>query len=202
MNTTEISQELLQLKVLLEKSIGRKLNTTTDYQYLEGVVWGRTNKMLSLSTLKRVWGYVEGYCSIRRSTLDILAKTVGYTSFEVFVNDYCNSEEAVSSKRLLTTVFSEQDVPVEGRVEITWNPMRRVLLKHLGKCKFVVEESENSKLSVGDTFSCLAFCLNQPLYLSEYVHKGSAPGYFVVGNKGGLTSVRVENREKRIERRE
>jgi hypothetical protein len=59
----------------------------------------------------------------------------------------------------------------------------------LGNEKFVVEKSENSKLSEGDTFSCSFFFLNEPLYITNLVQGKKPPVDFVAGNKDGLTQI-------------
>ena len=68
----------------------------------------------------------------------------------------------------------------------------RCTFRYLGKEQFVVEEAENSKLKVGDTFYCNLFILGEPLYLSRLVQGNNPPVDFVVGNKGGLCELEKE----------
>ena len=76
-----------------------------------------------------------------------------------------------------------------GHLAITWAPDRRVLLQHLGEGRFKVVESENSKLKADDSFHCTCFIIGQPLYLDNFIRGNNPPTLFVVGNKGGLTTV-------------
>ena len=53
----------------------------------------------------------------------------------------------------------------------------------------LVEKAENSKLKVGNTFSCSLFILGEPLYLNDLVQENNPPVAFVVGNKDGLVEL-------------
>lgn len=184
------NQNILLLRNLIEKTMSRKFETPNDFECLANMMNVRLNASLSISTLKRIWGYIDGYGTIREKTLNVLSRFVGYPDYQTFVDEYCGSQEAVSSKRLFTQSLNTDDLPLHSRVEIRWNPDRICHLRYMGSDKFQVILSKNSKLSEGDTFKCSAFYLNQPLILEEYVHENDAPCRFIVGNNGGLTLVK------------
>ena len=74
-------------------------------------------------------------------------------------------------------------------LRVSWAPDRCCHFRHLGSGRFVVERSVNSKLSVGDTFSCLIFVPGQPLYLDHVFHQGQGPMLYVAGKQGGIEKV-------------
>lgn len=74
-------------------------------------------------------------------------------------------------------------------LRVCWAPDRCCHFRHLGGGRFVVEHSENSKLAVGDTFSCLIFVPGQPLYLDDVFHQGQGPMLYEAGRQGGLQEV-------------
>lgn len=74
-------------------------------------------------------------------------------------------------------------------VQVGWQPGRVCQFRYLGHDQFVVEHSVNSKLSIGDTFSCLLFVLGQPLLLDHVYHQGQGPALYMAGKSGGLTEV-------------
>ena len=152
------------------------MKTPADFQFLTGVIQERCKETLGVTTLKRIWGYIDGYDTTRYSTLSVLARCVGFHDWDDFLANHGRSGE--SSNLVL------------GRA-IAWAPDRRVLLKYLGEGSFVVVESENSKLKPGDTFHCSCFIIGEPLYLDDFVRDGNPPTLFVVGNKGGLTEARL-----------
>lgn len=185
------NQNIALLRSLVEKSAGCKAKTSNDFIYLSGAIQGRTNHHLSVSTLKRIWGYIEGYRSIRQSTLNILAIFVGYPDYETFVSDYCDSQAVRSSHRVMTLSLSSDQIPQGAHVAIEWNPNRRLVLLHHGLGRHSVIESLNSKVVVGDSFTLHSFIIGQPMVLTNFVHLDQDPCLFVIGNKGGLTHIQI-----------
>lgn len=180
--------EILLLREMVEKSVSRKMKTPADFQFLTGVIQERCKESLGVTTLKRIWGYIDGYDTTRYSTLSILARCVGFRDWDDFVANHSRSGE--SSNMVLGRALYPSEIPAEGQVFIAWSPDRRVTLKHLGDGSFEVLNSENSKLKPGDTFHCSCFIIGEPLYLDNFVRGTNPPTLFVVGNKGGLTEVR------------
>ncbi len=181
-------QHITLLRQLVEESADHRIETSNDFIFLSGEIRGRLNENLSVSTLKRLWGYVDGYASVRPSTLDILARFVGFPDWETFVSDYCEVESVQSSHRVVSPSLYSKDLDAGRQVNICWNPNRCCLLKHLGNSLFEVITSDNAKLKSGDRFLCQHFTLNQPLYV-ELLTKDGNTELFVMGNKGGLTSL-------------
>ena len=182
-------QHITLMRQLVEESANHTVTTSNDFIFLSGEIQGRLKETLSASTLKRLWGYVEGYASVRPSTLDILARFVGFPDWETFVSDYCEVESVQSSHRVVSKSLYTKDLNVGNQVEIAWNPNRRCQLNYLGNNLFEVIASENSKLKSGDRFLCQRFTMNQPLYVELLTQDGNTE-LFVMGNKGGLTEVR------------
>ena len=181
-------QHITLLRQLVEESADHRIETSNDFIFLSGEIRGRLNENLSVSTLKRLWGYVDGYASVRPSTLDILARFVGFPDWETFVSDYCEVEGVQSSHRVVGKSLYAKDLNIGAQMKIAWNPNRRCTLKHLGNSLFEVTESVNAKLKAGDRFLCQRFTLNQPLYV-ELLTKDGNTELFVMGNKGGLTKI-------------
>ena len=187
---SDTNQNILLLCYSVEQSIDHRVATSSDFIYLAGVISGRLNESISVSTLKRIWGYIDGYHSVREHTLDILAMLVGYPDFETFVSDYCQSDAVRSSQIVFTKPLNIEDLQRGDRVELQWNPGRLVRLEYLSDSKFKVLYSEKSKIKKGDTFICRSFYLHHPYFLENLVHQNEEPCNFVIGNKGGLTVVR------------
>ena len=177
--------DILMLRKMVEESVSRPMKTPADFQFLTGVIQERCKETLGVTTLKRIWGYVDGYDTIRYSTLSILARCVGYHDWDDYVAHRDRGGD--SSQMVFGRTLYASELDVGSTVKIAWAPDRRVMLKHLGDGRFEVIRSENSKLKAGDVFHCTCFIIGQPLYLDEFVRDGKAPTLFLVGNKGGLT---------------
>jgi len=186
---TAKDNDILLLRSMVEESVSRKIKTPADFQFLTGVIQERCKETLGVTTLKRIWGYVDGYDSTRYSTLSILARCVGFRDWDDFLENHGLSSD--SSKLVIGRALYPSNISTNGYARITWSPDRRVLLQHLGNGNFKVEKSENSKLKTGDTFHCTCFVVGEPLYLDNFVRGNNPPTLFVVGNKGGLTNVEL-----------
>ena len=178
--------EIAELKQQIEESVGRKMKTSNDFTFLSGIIWERTHEKLSASTLKRLWGYVDGPDKTRNSTLEILSKFLGFKDWDSFLEHISqdNGSDQVKNQHIKT-----EDLAVGDLVSVSWKPNRRCTFRYLGDYRFIVEEAENSKLKVGNTFRCGLFILGEPLYLSDLVQNNDPPVAFVVGNRGGLCEV-------------
>jgi len=175
--------EISELKQQIEESLGRKMKTSADFTFLSGAIWERTHDNLSASTLKRLWGYVDGADTTRNSTLEILSKFLGFKDWDGFLEhiDQDNGSDQVKNLHIKT-----DDLTVGNLVSVSWKPNRRCTFRYLGNYRFIVEQAENSKLKAGDTFRCGLFILGEPLYLNDLVQDNEFPVAFVVGNKDGL----------------
>ena len=179
--------DILMLRKMVEESVSRAMKTPADFQFLTGVIQERCKETLGVTTLKRIWGYVDGYDTIRYSTLSILARSVGFHDWDDYVAHRDKGGE--SSQMVFGLTLYATELQSGDHVKLAWAPDRRVVVKHLGDGNFEVVGSENSKLKKGDTFHCSCFIVGQPLYLDNFVRGGKAPTLFLVGNKGGLTLV-------------
>lgn len=188
----DLSQNIALLRQCVEESANHRLKTSTDFIFLSGVMQERLGETLGATTLKRIWGYVDGYASTRVDTLNILARFVGYPDWETFVSDYCEQDSVQSSHRVVSNSLWCGDLKVDDVVEVTWNPNRMCRFCYLGEGRFAVTESHNAKLKAGDTFHCERFTLMEPLYIDHLIQKNGTADLFVVGNKGGLTTLSVQ----------
>lgn len=186
--------EIYELRLRIEASIKRKIETPADFDFLRGIIWERTHEQISTSTLKRLWGYVDGVDNARNSTLNVLSKALGYENWDAFILKL-KSENVDNSDLVMSESMSSGDLKIGDMLMIAWQPNRVCRLKYLGDNQFEVMESQNSKLKVGDTFRCGLFILGEPVYINDLrQNKGTGePKLFVIGNKSGLTKLRVED---------
>ena len=185
--------EIYELRLRIEASIKRKIETPADFDFLRGIIWERTHEQISKSTLKRLWGYVDGVDNARNSTLNVLSKALGYENWDAFILKL-KSENMDNSDLVMSESVSSGDLKIGDRLMIAWQPNRVCLLNYMGDNQFEVMESQNSKLKVGDTFRCGLFILGEPVYINDLRQNNGTgePKLFVIGNKSGLTKLRVK----------
>ncbi len=183
--------DIEQLKKEVVRTAGWMPHTPKDFEQFSALVKKKTDENISPTTLKRIFGYLHEDVKPRIITLNTLARFVGYADFDAFTLQ-AGKLEAQSN-----FVFSEHlsaDTLQEGTlVCLTWLPDRKCIIRHLGKSRFEVTEAENSKLRVGDIFTCHLFIKHEPLYIEQLVSKGAAPVCFVAGKKDGICFRIVEN---------
>ncbi len=178
--------EIAELRSAIEESVQRKMKAPSDFEFLAGVVWERVRETISPTTLKRLWGYIDGADKTRNSTLNILSKFVGYNDWDDFLLMLENKSD-VQSSFILTDKLESSSLTIGSKIEISWQPNRHCLLEFLGNNRFTVLSSAHSKLKTTDTFDCAFFLEGQPLYIDNLVQDGNPPVSFVAGTKGGVT---------------
>ena len=73
-----------QLKISIEQMVNKKMNTPKNFDFLSEEIFARLNVMVSATTLKRLWGYLNEGNTPRISTLTILAQFAGYRDWDSF----------------------------------------------------------------------------------------------------------------------
>ncbi len=189
------SPEIYELRLRIETSIKRKIQTPADFDFLRGIIWDRTHEQISTSTLKRLWGYIDGVDTARNSTLNVLSKALNYNDWDDFTNKL-KFENQTNSDLVLSESIASNKLTIGNTLSIAWQPNRMCLLTYLGNDTFKVINSENSKLKIGDTFRCSLFILGEPLYINELRQNNGTgePKLFVIGNKSGLTKLKIETK--------
>ena len=179
-----MKQNLLKQEV--ERTFGRQLTEAGDFEQLSHLILSHTRESLSPTTLKRLWGYLKNEeVETRRHTLDVLARFVGFHSYEDFGNHADQLDEVQSGIKTEERINTEE-LKSGQRLVITWRPDRRIVVKHLGYSRFEIIEAENTKLCVGDTFRCHLMIQHEPLYLDEVTHQGMPPMVYVAGQRDGV----------------
>lgn len=184
------SSEIVSIRRDIEHNVKRRIRTPHDFEFLSGVVWERLHENISPTTLKRLWGYIEGADTTRRSTLCLLSRFLGYDDWEAYLQ-HLSEVSDTESDIFTTSGIRAEDLYVGEVVEVEWLPNRRCRFRYNGGTGFTVVENHNSKLIVGDTFNAACFLVGQPMYLDNLVRNGCDPVSYVAGAKSGLVSARI-----------
>lgn len=183
--------EIEELKLLVEEKYGRGLNTTTDFEMFSVHLKKRYDKIVSSSTLKRIYGYVSDEHRPRIATLDVLAQYAGFNTYKDFVF-HLKSSTKYNSSFFMADQLSSAELSAGAEIVIGWSPNRMLTLRYLGNSVFEVVASENSKLLPGDRFTTGCFIMGQPLLLPYIERNGKHTMPFVAGRNGGLTILKMK----------
>lgn len=184
------STEIKVLRGRIEESVGRVMHTPADFIFLSGVIWERIHENISPTTLKRVWGYIDGVKQIRYSTLVILSKFAGFKSWDNYIYTL-NTELNRQSATVTDDKIDASDLNPGDVVEVTWNPDRKCQFTYKGDYQFEVSMTENTHLKEGDTASVMIFVLGEPLLLSNLTHQGKTGLTYLCGGRDGITSLQL-----------
>ena len=169
----------------IERVAGREIKSSKDFEWLARQIEETQHTVIGVNTLKRLWGYYGNGVATRQGTLDVLARYVGYADYGTFVRA-CPTTEATQSHDVLSRHVETGRLSPGMCLRVRWKPDRLAVFEYLGESRFVVRSVENSKLSVGDTFTCHLIIENEPLYLSNLVHQGMPPVPYVAGQQDGV----------------
>jgi hypothetical protein len=182
------SPEIKCLRSDLEQRVVQQLQSPADFQLLIQQIWEKEHAVLSLSTIKRLWGYVESNGAPRLSTLNTLAKFLDFADWNAYLvalEQRGDTESAMFTGEGMQTA----DLQVGDRIAVAWQPNRQCIFRYLGDNQFVVEESKNAKLQRGTTFSAARFMIGQSMYLDNILLADGTHTSYVAGKRNGLTSV-------------
>lgn len=177
-----------ELRRLTEKTLGMAVKTPSDFEQLLNQIFLKTGQRLSLSTLKRFWGYVDkdnmNY-RVRVSTLDILSQFAGYQSWVTFCQaDLKSSAESGTS---VDRHLYLKELAVGTHIVLKWKPDRVVTMRYEGEDLLTVVESINSKLRPGDTAHCSHIVDGMSLMLISLEREGSLMGNYICGKEHGVS---------------
>ena len=174
----------------IENKIGRKLDSPANFSYLSDLIQSNQKDYVSVSTLKRICGYVNYNSSPTKSVLSILARFVGYPHWDAFCQGDENSSYVESMELTNSTVYAKE-LKQGDQIEIEWYPNRYCKLECLGLCRFQVVESLNSKLKPGNTLKTDLFAKGLPLYVTDLKQGDMGGKSYVAGMSHGLSSINV-----------
>ena len=152
--------ELLQR---LEEAIGRRLSTSVDYTYMSEQIAARTGQSISSTTLKRIGGYLDEDVTTRRSTLDLLARALGYNDFDAYLSQ--RTERRPDSNPAMGQWLDASKLTRGSLVELSWFPDRRCVVRYLGDESWEIVSAVATRLAAGMRFRCRHIIAGQPLQI-------------------------------------
>ena len=173
---------------LLKRRSENDLHLPSDCELLSLDIQGKTGVRIGATTLKRLLGFAQDERTPHASTLDAIARYLGYAHWEELakIEDQGNSDFNSSDDEVRSA-----DLQVGKVVEIAYLPDRVVTLRYLGNNRYKVEQSQNSKLQADDEVEILNFVLHHPLLVVQVWRKGESLGQFTAGRVSGLSSIKV-----------
>jgi hypothetical protein len=186
------SEYIEVLKVEVEKRVGRPLKCPVDFDLLSYKLNKSIHEQISISTIKRLWGYIPTSHAPRFSTLSVLARYIGFTDWDNFCSSLQQEKRNNESEFFTGKCILASELRVGDVLEIGWSPNRYCQIRYLGNNQFDVIQARNAKIKIGDTFCADQFHLNRPLIITELkqaasLNKDCEPMNYIAGYQTGLS---------------
>lgn len=198
--TTESTEELALRKralcLAIEKECGFRVRNAADYSRLSKLIYDKMHELISETTLKRLFNYIEGWQNPRPSVWDILCRYAGYVNEDDFLRGNGISPEAISGEILSGRILCN-DLKPGGCLTIRWYPDHSVRVEYLGDCEFKILESSGTSLMEGGYFHASVLVNGDSLTVSEYYPTSESRDLrdggilYEIGREGGI-EVNVE----------
>ena len=176
------------IKEQIETKFGKSIRYHSDLEYLCIEIEKSTRQKISLNTLKRLFGFIDGVTEPRLFTLDIIALYLGFTNWDVYL---LSLDQSGNSGFNSLQEIKIESLSLSSIVEFGYEPDRIVQIRYEGDNKFKVISSKNSKLVVNDLLELTHFVLNYPLIILNVIRAGKDMGRFTAGKVGGLTVLKL-----------
>lgn len=149
---------------------------------------------LSETTVKRMFGLVgvdskERNRTPRNSTMDIVAKWLGYDNHETLLADV--GEGNYTSEFTSLSSIKVAELAEGAKISLSYHPGRSIIMTYLGNFEFIVNDSVRSKLLAGDKLKITHLILHQELIAGDVVRNGISIGAYRGARDGGLTSLDI-----------
>lgn len=177
-----------KVKARLGETLGTPIRYPSDCERLSADINKHLNEIIGVTTLKRLFGFVNDVKTPRQVTLDILARYAGFDSYESMLMELGVSGDSEFEDD--TSIAAANLMPGD-KVTFTYLPDREVTMEYLGHLKFEVLESVRSSLEKGDIAEISSFCPGQPLRMDSVCRGEINLGRYVAGKVSGITSVSV-----------
>lgn len=166
-NVISSANEVDELRKAVECFVSRTIKTPSDFYFLADMIRENTKKYISSTTLKRMWKYIKGYNSIRRSTLQILVQFLGFREWEDFLQ-WCSVKKKSKQGDSLPFVSIHSLNLMEGMLfELNFDVDQSVVVKYIGDDVYQVVKSFHSNWQAGDRFHSSHFVLNRQLVIKS-----------------------------------
>lgn len=183
-----------EIQILLrsaERVFNFRTSTSSDFECLSVHIYQNTHHKISSSTLKRLWGYIKYNYTPRESTLDVLAKYTGHSSYK----DFCENNSYILESASLFFSNNQVDsisLTKGATVTVCWDPDRYVKFEKIDDLNFKVSVSINSKLKEGDKCYISSFIEGHPLLVTNIERSDIKLKAYIAGKQKGVKIIEVK----------
>lgn len=124
----------------------------------------------------------------RGVTLQIIAKYLGFSSWEVFIETINNRISDFEEDNPFVAIA---ELAEGAEIRFKWEPDREIRLRHLGGGRCEVMEVSNSKLAAGDILQICNVGDGYPLVAKEVIRGGKNLGGYIAAKITGISDIHI-----------
>lgn len=174
----------------LKEKVGLDMSRSSDFDTLSQSIYDSICENLSVNTLKRLFGFNIDKVVPRVSTMDIIARYLGYPTYDSMIKDL--GEDADISLFTPIECLEVQELEKGAQVRVAYDPNRVFYLTYLGDCQFIANDVEGSKnIQKGDLLTITQFAIGHRFIVSHVVRDGQDLGAYESAKLNGLKSVEI-----------
>lgn len=163
------------------------LSTSIGCTRFAGEIREVVGESISANTIKRAFGIIKASSKPSAYTLNIIARYIGYADWDSFLGGMITTSSMFNRNPVLSL-----DKIVDGQsVRFRYSPNRCVTMACIGRNRFVITESLNSKLLVDDIVTAFQIVKHSRLEFADVIRNGKSLGAFTAGLHGGITGFEV-----------
>lgn len=191
-----VNKNLLDiLKERVALRFGTVPKTPTDFNLLAVDIFDSTGRSLGISTIKRIWGYVEANHGTSFSSLSILCRYVGFNDWDNFthyVNNHVAANEPETSGFGNDTVLVTSFLPLGTKIQMDWYDEKSCRIRKIKEPDlFELEATRNIKLKSGDIGRIENIVLGKPFTFIGTRRGSHQMGTYFGAQKGGIKKITI-----------
>lgn len=163
----------------VDQTFGTRPHTPTDFMMLASDIQQSIGRTIGLSTLKRLWGYVNDQTGTTYSTLSILSRYAGYKDWDNFCRFATNINQEDESGFSSDAIVESRMLLTGTTVEVILGQSKRcVILKISEPDVYRIIEASNIKIGIDDTLRVTCMAVGRPFFATDCRHGELALGSY------------------------
>ena len=176
------------IRDLIEKQFGQEIRYSKDCEVLASDISSKTNKRISASTLKRLFGLAKGTDEPRLYTMDVVAMYLNYKNFDDL---HAALIKNITSEFKIIEELRTDTLPENTVIIIHYEPNKKLKMKYLGNHQMELLDAINSKLKVNDKLIIPHIVRNYPLLITEVTRQNKNLGPYTAAKISGVSNIEV-----------
>lgn len=180
-----------EIRKRIEEKFGCPLENISQSRELANDIQAETGSYISIATIRSMFGWVsDADVKPHNSTLDIIARYLGYPNFRLLEADM--GEDCEISAFTPVESVESANLEVGTQLRITYNPRRVITLTYLGENRFSIAVVDGSKkLQADDILTITHIAVGFELLVSDVKRGNDSLGSYHAAKQGGITSIEI-----------